>query len=90
MNRQEKFDSIIARMKLPANSDRLNHVKNASNLDKEDTLIRMHLKHIRDYLHFLSLDDPQNTDDIYRKFIETSCDSAIHSLEKLLGAKGWA
>lgn len=89
MTRQQQYDLIIARMHLPESYEKYDDSNVPTDHDVEDTLIRMHLKHIRDYLGFLSSEDSKKSSDVERKFIETSCDAAIHAVEKLLEKKGW-
>lgn len=89
MTRQDQYDNILTRMHLPENHKRYDDINIPASHDKEDTLICMHLAHVRDFLRFLSAEDDAKATDPYRKFVEASCDSAIHSVTKLLDAKGW-
>lgn len=82
MDRKELFEKIIERMQLPENIERYNSICSTLGLSKEETLIQMHMSHIKDYLLILDSEGDQ--------LISISCDAALRKVNELLDQQGWA
>ena len=82
MDRRKKYESLLYRMRLQQNSIKYEKLNGANDLCREDELIKMHLKHIQEYLDIL--------DDRNDALIELSCDAAIRQVQELLDRYGWA
>ena len=82
MDRRKKYESLLYRMRLPQNSIKHEKLNGANDLCREDESIKMHLRHIQEYLDIL--------DDREDALIEMSCDAAIRQVQELLDRYGWA
>ena len=82
MDRRKEYTQIIDRMQLPVNMAKYAELSKTSSLCREDTLICMHLKHIKEYLDVLEKQ--------YDELVALSCDAAIKKVRGLLDQCGWA
>lgn len=81
MKREQEYQRILDRMHRPENCEKYDAINKNPELCREDTLLSIHLSHIRDYLYILA-----ETDD---DLVATSCDAALRSVSRLLDERGW-